>query len=390
MSVCAVLAAFLAGVGLLQCTIGWRVVANFIRSQLTAPIGCLPPITILRPLCGAEPLLEEALVSCFSQHYPKFQIVFGVQNPSDPALAILERVRGRFPQCDVAVVVDSTLYGPNRKVSNLINMLPLAKHGLLVISDSDIHVRPDFLERLVVAMNQPGTGLVTSLYVGLPPAERGIWERLGAAQITHCFLPGVLLSRALGRQDCLGSTAMLYRQTLARIGGFESLVTFLAEDNVLGQRIRDLGLNIGISDAVVAATVPEPSFRNLWLHETRWTRTIRGVAPLALAASTLQCPLFWALLAIVLSSGAPWSIALYLLTWLVRAAVAGGIDRSLRAKLGTLIRPTPIWAFPIRDLLSVIEIGASYCIDDVVWRGQRICARQVSPAVAPGSGAGNK
>src|ERR1700733_6004882 len=231
------LLAVLACLGLLQCLAGVSVVWRFAKGRGQGVLSSRPPaVTILKPLCGDEPLLEEALTSCFSQDYPTFQIVFGIQNPKDPALGVLERVRQRFPARDVAVVVDPTPHGPNRKVANLINMLPSARHGIGVISDSDLHLPPDYLERLVVCLERPGTGLVTSLYIGVPPTAKGWAARMGATQISHCFLPGVLLSRALGREDCLGSTAMLHRDTLERTGGLRGLVQLLAEDNVLGQR----------------------------------------------------------------------------------------------------------------------------------------------------------
>ena len=261
------LMASLACLGLLQCLAGVWAARHFAgtRGQGVLPVDP-PPVTILKPLCGDEPLLEEALISCFAQDYPAFQIVFGIQNPNDPALEVLERVRRRFPDRDIAVVVDPTPHGPNRKVANLINMLPSAKHDIVVISDSDLHLPRNYLERLVVALERPGTGLVTSLYIGAPPADRGWAAKMGSTQISHCFLPGVLLSRALGREDCLGSTAMLTKETLERIGGFQALVQLLAEDNVMGQRVKALGLRVGLADTIPTATVPEPNPRALWEH----------------------------------------------------------------------------------------------------------------------------
>src|SRR5258708_38639302 len=145
-------------------------------------------------------------------------------------------------------------------------MLPAARHDVLVISDSDLHVMPDYLEQLVAALEVPGTGLVTAVFTGLT-AHRGWPARLGATHISHIFLPGVLVARAMGRQDCLGSTVMLRRQVLEDIGGLQPLVTELAEDNVLGQRVRGLGLTVRLADIVTAVTVPEASFRPLWHHE---------------------------------------------------------------------------------------------------------------------------
>ncbi len=368
-------AALLACAGLLQCLLGLIAVRRFTgngkAARSPAP-ALLPPVTILRPLCGNEPLLEEALISCFSQNYPAFQIVFGIQDPADPALEVVERLRQRFPACDSTVVVDSTMHGPNRKVSNLINMLPAARHEILVISDSDLHVPANYLERLVAEMVKPGMGLVTALYTGVPPAAKGWAAKMGATQISHHFLPGVLLSRAMGRQDCLGSTAMFTRSTLERTGGFRALVGLLAEDNLLGQKVRALGLSIGLADIVPAATVPEPSFSPLWHHEIRWTRTIRELAPVSLCGSTMQYPLFWSAAAIGLAGGASWSVALFLLSWALRRGCAHGIDRALRRRVGRPAFPTPLWLLPLRDILSVIEIGASFWVDQVTWRGHRM------------------
>jgi ceramide glucosyltransferase len=365
--------AVLACLGLLQCLAGLAVVRRFAKGRGPGSLPAKPPpVTILKPLCGDEPLLEEALVSCFQQVYPEFQIVFGIQNPKDPALAAVQRLRERFPARDVAVVVDPTPHGPNRKVANLINMLPSARHEIVVISDSDLHLPPDYLERLVVCLERPGTGLVTSLYIGAPPMVKGWAARMGATQISHCFLPGVLLSRALGREDCLGSTAMLHRDTLERTGGLRGLVQLLAEDNVLGQRVKGLGLSVGLADTIPTATVPEPNLQALWEHEIRWTSTIRALAPVSLCGSTLQYPLFWSLLAILLSGAAPWSLVLFVAGWMVRWVATGAIDSALRPMVGRPALPTPFWMLPLRDLLSIAEIATSFGVDEVVWRGHKL------------------
>ena len=334
--ICAVLAVF----GVVQSLFGWFAVFRFSRAPEAIP-SVRPGVTVLRPMCGIEPLLEEALVSCFSQDYPDYQIVFGIQDPLDPALAVLERVRARFPERDVAIVVDSTPHGQNRKVANLINMMPAAKHDVLVISDSDLHLSANYLDSLVGELEKPGAGMVCSLYAGLAPEKSGLFEKLGAMQITHAFLPGVLMSRLMGRQDCLGSTVMMTREVLERTGGFAALSELLAEDNALGRKVLDLGLDIRLSYAVAAATVPENTMQRLWQHETRWTRTIRGLAPYALAASTLQYPLFWAVLSVLWSEASEWSLFLLLGCWLFRALAAAGIEAALRPHLKAPLPPAP-------------------------------------------------
>lgn len=373
MSVLAVLFAALAVFGVTQSLFGWFAVFRFSRMAEAVPTS-RPGITVLRPMCGIEPLLEEALVSIFTQDYPDYQIVFGIQDPQDPALAVLERVRARFPERDVALVVDSTPHGQNRKVANLINMLPSAKHEVLVISDSDLHLPPTYLDSLLGELQKPGAGMVCSLYAGMAPPKSGFFERLGAMQITHAFLPGVLMSRLMGRQDCLGSTVMMTREVLERTGGFHALSELLAEDNALGRKVLALGLEIRLSYAVASATVPESTLQDLWLHETRWTRTIRGLAPYALAASSLQYPLFWALLSVLCSGAEGWSLFLLLACWLIRALAAAGIESALRPHLKAPLAPASLWTFPVRDLLSVTEIVATYGIDNVVWRGHKIYA----------------
>lgn len=381
MVVLAYVSALLALAGMLTCVLGLIAVRRFAKGLISTGANTpapYPPVTILKPLCGDEPLLEQALESCFSQDYPEFQIVFGVHGSDDPALAIVERLRRRFPTRDIHVVADPTVHGSNRKLSNLINMLPFAKHEILVISDSDLHVRPDYLERLVVALAKPGTGLVTSLYFGRSPAPGGWMTALGATEINHTFLPGVLLSRAMGRQDCLGSTAMFRRETLERIGGLHPLARVLAEDNVLGQRIRGLGLSIALANVVPTAMVPESSVEAVWQHEIRWTRTIRELTPLLLCASTLQHPLFWAGIAVIFTAAAPWSVGLFLACWTVRAACARGVDMALRDHLALPAFATPFWLFPLRAWLSVVEVAASFLINEVVWRGHKLAASGVA------------
>jgi ceramide glucosyltransferase len=364
--------ALFAGLGLLQCILGVAVVRRFARRGSNEPPSEYPPITILKPLCGDEPLLEEALSSCFQQDYPEFQIVFGIQDPNDAALPVLRRLQKRFPERDIAVVIDPTPHGANRKVANLINMLPSARYDVLVISDSDLHLPPNYLERLIAALEKPGTGLVTSLYIGLQPAKKGWASHMGATQISHSFLPGVLLSRAMGREDCLGSTAMLRRDTLERTGGFRALVQLLAEDNVMGQRVRNLGLSVGLADTIPAATVPEPTLPTLWEHEIRWTSTIRALAPVSLCGSTLQYPLFWSMMAIAFSGAATWAISLFIGAWIIRAMATRLIDTALRPLVGRPAFATPFWMLPFRDILSIAEIAASFGVDEVVWRGHKM------------------
>ncbi|MDR3533074.1 MAG: glycosyltransferase [Rhodopila sp.] len=421
----------LAGIGLAQALVASRLVASFARRPFEPP-QVRPPVTVLKPLHGDEPLLEDALATLCRQDYPDWQIVFGVRDAADPAVAIVRRLQARFPGVDIALVIEPALHGANRKVGNLINMLPAARHDVLVIADSDVHVRPDYLDRLVAALQQPGVGLVTTLYAGLPAtrasqeraarartalpssspdmtrrsahqkprADRrdspgraeSVWSdlpsRLGATQITHGFLPGAVLSRAIGRQDCLGATMCLRRHDLERIGGFHALVDHLADDNVLGRRIAALGLRVALAGTVPLTTVPEASLKALFRHELRWARTIRALEPAGFALSVLQYPLAWALLAILFSGGAMWSAGLFFAAWVLRAVAGLGVDRALAPQWteqhgsndnAALAFSCPVWLLPARDVLSVAVMLASYGGRHVDWRGHGLQADTPPP-----------
>jgi len=361
----------ICGAGLAQTLVAWGLASRFAGRQHRGPVSC-PPVTILKPLHRDEPLLEPALATFCELDWPEYQIVFGVQDPRDTAIAVVDRLRIRYPDRDITLIVDATYHGPNRKVGNLINMFPAAKHGVLVFADSDLHVRPDYLASVVAALEQPGVGLVTTLYTGLPADDNAV-AQLGATQVTHGFLPGALLARAMGREDCLGATMVLHRATLTRVGGLHALVGHLADDNMLGQLVRGLGSRIALASTVPATTVPETSLRDLFAHELRWARTIRALEPVAFAASAVQFSLAWAWLVVALSEGAAWAWGLFVLTWALRALAARGIDRALRART-ILGRPVPVWLLPIRDLFSIAVLFAAHAGTGVVWRGHGLHA----------------
>ena len=377
LSILALLAAAVALAGLLQAVIGWWAVRRYSRRK-PPQAAWQPPVTILKPLHGDEPMLEQALASFCGQDYPVFQIVFGLHDAADPALHVIRRLRARFPHVDIDVVVDPAQHGVNRKISNLINSYPRAKHDVIVMADSDIHAPADYLRQLAAGLAPAGVGLVTTLYAGLGASET-LAARLGAAQINHSFLPGALLARALGRQDCLGATMALRRETLEAVGGLHALVHHLADDAVLGRLVSARGERVALAATLPATTVPEMRVGQLFAHELRWGRTIQSLAPIGFAMSSLQYPLFWAALAATLSGFQPPAIALFVGAWVVRAAAMIGID----AALG-LATAVPIWLLPVRDVLSVTIILASYGGSEVAWRGHVL--RISPPRLVAGKG----
>jgi ceramide glucosyltransferase len=367
------IAAAMAVAGSIFVFAGWRAVRAL-------PFGPrwdnsdLPGITVLRPLYRDEPLLEDALLSACRQNYPRFQVVFGIQDATDSALAVAERVRAQMPHCDIAIVRDDTADGANRKVANLQNMLAAAKHEVLVIADSDIHASPDYLRAIAAELATPGTGLVTTLYTGLP-ANRSLAASLAAGGITYGFLPGAAVSRRLGRQDCLGATMALRARTLAEIGGFPAILNELADDNVLGRLVRASGHRVGLAATIPATTVPETSFAAIIRHELRWARTIRALEPAAFLFSCIQYPLAWALAAMLLSGGQPWACAVAVGALLIRAAAAEGVEAELARRQHGPAIPMRTLLLPLRDLISIGIWVAAFTGDRVEWRGRTMQAR---------------
>ncbi len=376
-------AALLTLAGFAQAVAGWVAVRRFAR--IRRPQGERPPITVLKPLHGDEPLLEAALASFCGQDYPGLQIVFGVQDRADAAVAVVARLRERFPGVAIDLVIDATPHGVNRKVANLVNMFPAARHDLLVVSDSDMHAPPGYLASVADALAVPGTGLVTTLYAGMPAGGR-LAGMLGAAYINQTFAAGALMARVLGRQDCMGATMALTRETLMRVGGLAALSPYVADDAVLGMKVRALGKSVALASTIPATTVAEPNVAALFRHELRWARTIRAVEPLGFALSVIQFPAFWGLLTVALSGGAPWAVALLAAAIALRAAAGRGIERSIGAAR------TPLWLPPLRDLLSVAVLVAAYAGDEVAWRGHILHTDQDThytaprPTLAPGKG----
>jgi ceramide glucosyltransferase len=337
-------------------------VARFARRKL--PISTeQPAISILKPLHGAEPGLYENLRSFAEQDYPARQIVLGVTDPQDGAVAAAQALTREFPGADIALVIDRRIRGSNGKVSNLENMLPAARHDIFVLADSDMRVDRDYLAAVTAPLNDPHVGIVTCLYKAVPTG--GIWSELGAMHINFGFFPGAVVGEALGvGRGCFGATIALRRQTLEHIGGFARVRDELADDHRLGDAVRSAGRAVVLSRYVVEAQVAEPSFVALWRHELRWARTVRGVAPAAYAGSIVTHPLMVAVLAADFTGFGLTSCAFVAITYLVRWGCARMTARALG--LGSA-RPALL---PVRDALSFAVFVASFFARTVFWRDQ--------------------
>jgi ceramide glucosyltransferase len=333
---------------------------------ITAP-ATSPAVTLLKPLCGAEERLYENLRSFFLQNYREFQIVFGVRDAADPAIAIVERLVKEFPNVPTKLVINAQQHGSNRKVSNLINMLPYARNDVLAIVDSDAHVDETYLEKITAALAQDGVGLVTCTYRSVP--AQGLWSRLGAMYINDWYIPSVLLAWLFGHRGfASGQTLCLRRDTLEAIGGLLPIANHLADDYELGERVRQMGLHAVLSDYVTRTEHYEPTLDHLLGHEIRWMRTIRALRPqgfrFLFVSFSLPLALLGALLLLSVPSLGMLSLMLFAVTVTARlsiyAAARWGDERLNLADL---------WLVPTRDLLLLWVWWRALRTSRVIWRG---------------------
>src|ERR1700761_6914937 len=335
-------------------------------------------VSVLKPLCGAEPRLYENLRTFCEQRHQHFQLVLGVSSPHDPAIAVVRRLQAAYPTRDIELAIDTRVHGSNLKVSNLINMAARARHEVIVIADSDIAVDSDYLDSVAAPLADPRVGVVTCLYVAR--GVGGFWPRVGALFINEWFAPSVRVAHAAGsRRFGFGATLALRRATLERIGGFHALKNCLADDYWLAEHARALGLNTVLSPVMVATDVIEPAFTTLWLREMRWLRTIRSVNPLGFAF-------------LFVTFTTPWLFASTLLTLSLTAADAAPTHSfaATTASIGTatgciarilLHARSARWSrtfwrdlplVPLRDMLLALQWLGAVFGSHVVWRGARM------------------
>src|SRR5215831_9281968 len=287
--------------GALWCTTTFR--RRLVRRSTFAP-----HVTILKPLCGAGGRLYESLRSFCEQDYPHYQIVVGVRSADDPAVTVVYRLMAEYPTLDLRLVVSDRLAGANPKVSNLANLYEAAKYDILVVADSDIRVGPDYLRTVVAPLEDPRVGLASCLYRGI--ADQGVWATLGAMFINEWFLPAALVGARLeGVNHAFGATIVCRRKTLERLGGFEALGPYLADDYQLGRMVARDGGRVVIVPYVVDTAVTASTLRGLFLHELRWARTYRTVRPLGYFLSVVTLALPICAVGLIATGAAPASVA---------------------------------------------------------------------------------
>lgn len=364
----------LAAMGTLYWAVATWVLARFLREEKPAAAR-FEAVTLLKPLHGAEPQLEANLASFLRQtHKGPLQMVCGVQRADDPAAQTVRALQARHPGARIDLVIDSTRHGANAKIGNLINMMARAEHDIVVVSDSDMAVEPNYLAQVLAALEAPGVGAVTCLYHGR--GDAGFWSRLAAAGPSYQFVVGLVFGKVMGlAEPCMGSTIALRRSTLEAIGGFEAFADVLADDHAMGAAVRAQGLGIAIPPMLLAHASAEENLAQVWRQELRWAATIRAIAPAGYAGSLIGFPLALAMIGCLFHL-AP-GLCLVAAAFAVRLFTKRVVDRHAAASIA------PWWLLPPRDAFSLAVFVASYFVRVVDWRGTRLRMEDDGQIVSP-------
>lgn len=324
----------------------------------------LPPVSILKPLFGVDPGLEDHLRSFFEQRYPDFEILFAVRHADDPAVAVAERVSAQFPRLLSRLIVTGEPPYPNAKVFSLSHMVAAAHHDILVMADSDVQVTPYLLMTLASEFQDARTGVVTCPYRAAPGPS--FWSRLEGISLNTEFLAGVLVARWMeGMRFALGPALAARRQTLAEIGGFDAVKDYLSEDFVIGKLAAEKGWHVVLSSYVIDHHIgSQPLGANL-RHRLRWNRGTRRSRPWGYVGQVFTNPLPLALLLFALKP-AWWPVLLVTATLRIADAWATA-GRILRDPLTRRWW----WQVPLADIAGFLLWLAAFYGNTIVWRGRK-------------------
>jgi ceramide glucosyltransferase len=336
---------------------------RYLKTSLSEPSTPVP-ISILKPLAGVEDGLEANLRTFFEQDYPSYEILLAVTTEADAALPVARRLSEAYPHIPSRVIITGEPLYPNRKVRSMHVMAGEARHDLLVMSDSDIRVGPDFLTRIAGEFQDPKLALTTCPYRAVP--GKSFWSRLEAVMMNTEFLSGILVARMMeGMRFAVGPTTVARRKLIEAIGGFESLKDYLAEDFVLGRRAAELGFGVGLSRYVVEHHIGSQGFHANSTHRLRWMRSTRRSRPAGYLGQLFTYPLPLSLLL------AAWEPAF----WPV--PVAAGLLRGINVwQVAAQILEDPLttkspWLVVFQEVVSFVYWVAGFFGNTIHWRGAR-------------------
>jgi ceramide glucosyltransferase len=339
------------------------------RSVVSIPEPLLPPVTVLKPVHGAEPRLEENLESFFLQDYPSFELIFGARSANDPAIAIVEKLKQRHPRVRVKVVFSGPPTWPNAKVFSLERMIAQAEHSFFVISDSDVLAGPDLLRNVIPPLLNPRIGLVTCMYRGVP--EPGFWSTMEALGKSVEMPSGVLVADMLeGMKFALGPVMATTRKAIDGIGGIRQTADYYSDDFELGNRIAAAGFRVQLSHYLIDMSLIQRSLRQTFGDQLRWMKSTRYSRPKGHLGTGLTFAIPFGLLGLaagMVAEQTPFGVWLFFISIVNRVVQSVAVGWLVMKDRRSLFL---CWLYPLRDLLGFVTWVGSYIGGNFQWRGE--------------------
>lgn len=336
---------------------------QFFRILKPSQTNFKPPISLMIPVCGLDEGAWDNWLSFSEQHYPKYEILFGVRDLDDPAIPVLKQLSDKYPE-KIRFYTGLIPLGTNHKDSILHHLLAQANYEYLVFADSDIKVTSDYLEKIIVPLANPKVGLVTCAFIGRNP------QSLGAAIASYgrCFdfIPSALIAKILdgGVRFAVGATLVTRKTTLAEAGGLK--FNRIGSDYNLSKRMTEAGYQVELSHYILESDTGKETLKHLITREVRWARTIRFNRGSQYYGMVVCFGIVYSLCLLLISGFAQWAIALCLLTWLIRY---------FQVMISLICLDAPqltawLWSLPLRDILSLwIWLRGAFG-QKVFWRGR--------------------
>ena len=336
-----------------------------VQTASTPKLPFEPPVSILKPVHGVDFASYENYLSFCTQDYPEYEVLFAVNEKSDPAVTVITRLIADYPQQRIILLIGAEYFGANQKVNNLVRLTREAKHEVLALSDGDVLVGPYYLRNVVAPLRDENVGAVTSFYRGI--AQNNLYAELEAVGTASDFFAGVLMAAwTEGVKFTLGASVATTKTWMRKIGGFDAIAAFLADDYEIGRRVTQSGGRVLLSHETVSTMYPAQSLRSFWQHQLRWARTVRLCRPASYAALLFTQGLPWAIAAALLAP-TRWIAASYLLVYLVlRLAVGWFVGVSV---VGDEVVRRRLWLVPLWDAIHFVVWVASFASNHVMWGG---------------------
>jgi ceramide glucosyltransferase len=340
-----------------------------------------PPVTILKPVCGLEKDQRDSLRSACLQDYPEFQVVFSAQDPADPVIPLLKEIQREFGPERVSIVIENLRVGPNGKINNLAGAFPHARNDILVISDSDVRLRPDYLKAIVAPLADPEVGFVCTLYKAVS-AQRW-FEKMELLTFNVDFIPSVVFAYVSGASKfCLGSSVALRRSSLKEMGGLETLADYLAEDYEMGRRLWVSGRKMVLVPYLVDIVVDIKDLSHWWNHQVCWDQKTRSAKATGFFATIVTRSVPFAFLFAAFRMGDAMGLAILGAVLGLRLATAAGIlGWGLRDREGL----NSLAILPLRDIAALASWVLAFTKKTVTWRGSEFILTRDGRLLSPDS-----